>query len=103
MIRTQDVAARATEENRKVFITREYAKGADRIMVLVATVNGGDITLYQYEEWHNGRERCYASGNKHEVRRKFVNRLMDLEEGGWKKTTGSCGSSDQSFFDLSEL
>jgi hypothetical protein len=96
----------AIEETRQVCIAREYAKGTERRTVLVATVTGANIigTLYQYEEWHNNREKCYASGNKYDVRRKFVNRLMDLDEHGWKKkkSSGDCGP-DQRFFDISEL
>ncbi|MGB6133286.1 MAG: hypothetical protein WBG54_16020 [Acidobacteriaceae bacterium] len=96
-------------EKREVFITREYTKGTERLMVLVATVTGGDITgtMYQFEEWHNNQEReeaRLASGNRYEVRKKFVNRIMTLDEDGWKKMGGlSGGREDQRFFDLSGL
>lgn len=97
------------DDSRGVFISREYTKGKERLVVLVAALTGGDISgvIYQYEEWANNQERTGArmtSGNKYEVRKRFVNRLMDLDEDGWKKMiAASGGSDDQRFFDPSGL
>lgn len=96
-------------EKREVFITREYHKGTERLQVQVATLTGGDITgtIYQYEEWTIDKEHVdarLASGNRYEVRKKFVNRLMNLDEDGWKKMGGlSGGRENQRFFDPSGL
>jgi hypothetical protein len=96
-------------EKREVFIYRDYENGTQRLKVQVATLTGGDITgiLYQYEEWVIAQENKAArltSGNKYEVRKKFVNRLMGLGEEGWKKMGAfSGGREDQRFFDPSGL
>lgn len=97
------------QESRQVIVSRNFQKGPDFVAVFVARLSGGDIhgDVYQFEEWTNNQELVAArvtSGNKYDIRKAFVNRLMDLDEDGWKMMGASSGGSEgQRFFDPSRL
>jgi len=97
------------KESRQVIVSRNLQKGTEFLGLYVARLSGGEISgnVYQFEEWINNRElpeKRVTSGNKYEIRKAFVNRLMDLDEDGWKKMNASSGGTeDQRFFDPSVL
>jgi len=48
----------------------------------------GPIIVFQYEIWLNNQEqlkKSVTSGNRNEVRRAFIKRLLDLHEDGWSR------------------
>jgi hypothetical protein len=76
-------------------------------MLFVAQITGDDIVgeVFQYEIWLNNQEELgkrVSSGNKYEIRRIFINKLLDLHEDGFaKRRSGTYGNPG--FFDPGEL
>jgi len=59
-------------------------------MLFVARVSEADISglVFQYEIWLNNQEQLkkrVTSGNRNEVRRAFIESLLDLHEDGWSR------------------
>ena len=76
-------------------------------MLFVAQISSDDISgeVFQFEIWRNNQEEVanrITSGNKYEIRRKFINKLLDLHEEGWQKR-GAATFSNPGFFDPGEL
>jgi hypothetical protein len=94
-------------EQRNPIISRTYQKDAAVVMLYVAQILGDDISgeVFQYEVWRNNQEDVanrVTSGNKYEIRRKFINKLLDLHEDGWTKRL-SATYGDPTFFDPAGL
>jgi hypothetical protein len=76
-------------------------------MLFVAQITGGEIVgdVFQYEIWLNNTElleKRVSSGDKYEIRRIFINKLLDLHDDGYsKRKTAIYG--DPGFFDPGEL
>jgi hypothetical protein len=94
---------------RDLIISRIYNKGSEMRALHLAEVSGEDFsgTVYQFEEWLNNQElpgSRLTSGNQYAVRKKFINTLLDLHEGGWNRSNASSyGHKQVSFFDPSNL
>jgi hypothetical protein len=92
-----------------VVISRTYEKSGHRQMIFVKQVSGSDVTgtVFRYEVWVDNIEdanKQLTSGNAYAVRRKFVGKLLDLLEDGWKRVGASTSAHPQvKFFDPSEL
>jgi hypothetical protein len=99
----------AVTERRELIISRKYQNGGNVVDLFVAQVSGGILagSVYQCEIWENNVEQTQKrtrSGNHYEVRRAFLNALLDLSESGWEKRgAATFGSPDGKFFDPYEL
>lgn len=78
-------------EQRNLIISRTYERASDRHQLFVAQVGGGDEiagAVYQYEIWYNNQEQIHhrvTCGNKYQVRRAFIQKLLELQEEGWER------------------
>jgi len=77
-------------ENRKSVIAREYEKGAHRQWVFIYVLTGPQITgtLYRVAVLRDNVEqehKRFESGDKYEIRKRFLNHGFDLKEDGWKQ------------------
>ena len=94
-------------EQRSLIISRTYEKGSIVLMLFVAQVSGEEFSgeVFQYEIWRNNREEVenrVTSGNKYEIRRIFINKLLDLHEDGWTNRNAAT-YGNPGFFDPGEL
>ena len=97
------------KEERKLIISRKYARASDVHQSFIASIIGDEIvgSVFQYEIWLNNNEQILKrvrSGNAYHVRRAFIDKLLDLHEAGWEnKGGGTYGSPDEKFFDPAKL
>lgn len=90
-------------ENRRPVISREYERGAHKQGIFIYLLTGPQITgtLYRLSELLDNVEqehRRFESGNKYEIRKRFLNHLMDLDEEGWKRVTARTDDPEHSRF-----
>lgn len=96
-------------ENRLPVTGRIYEKGANRQGVHVYKITGPDIsgTLFRFSITLNNEEKpeqTSESGNIYHIRKVFFNRLMDLNEDGWKRVSVSPADPEfRDFFDPERL
>jgi hypothetical protein len=92
-------------ENRRPLISRNYEKSGERCQLFVTQISGDDIvgSMFRYEFFHGGHEQLthrITSGDRYHVRKVFIDKLLQLQEDGWKRTgSSSFGHQDERFFD----
>jgi hypothetical protein len=84
----------ATLENRTPIISRVYEKGSQHQGIFIYIVSGPQIagTVFQFVIYVDNveqQDRRLESGNKYEIRRKFLNHLLDLNEDSWNRINAS--------------
>jgi hypothetical protein len=95
---------------RTLIISRTYDKGQDQHQLFVAHISSDEIAgaVYQYEIWLNNQEQVQnrmTSGNKYQVRRALIQKLLDLQDEGWERRGSATYApvGELRFFDPADL
>jgi hypothetical protein len=96
-------------DKREPVISRTYNKGTQNKGIFVYLITGPEITgtVFEFAIFLDNEEQKQhqtQSGNKYEIRKKFINHLLDLTEDGWKKMNAATYNSEhRQFFEPENL